>query len=122
MQLNRRHTLIPIHADNGLTRMAYALAVALIVCLNADVAVSAAQSPNVIVIVADDLGYADMSFLPQSPTDVVTPGIDRLAEMGTYFTDAYATSPICSPSRAGLITGRYQQRWGNYWYGKGAYH
>jgi arylsulfatase B len=83
------------------------------------VVASAAQRPNVIVIVADDLGYADMSFLPQSPKDVKTSGIDRLAASGTYFTDAYATSPICSPSRAGLITGRYQQRWGNYWYGRG---
>lgn len=77
------------------------------------------ELPNVVVIVADDLGYADMSFLPQSPPDVTTPGIDRLAEHGTYFSNAYATAPICSPSRAGLITGRYQQRWGNYWYGQG---
>lgn len=83
------------------------------------VVVSAAQRPNVIVIVADDLGYADMSFLPQSPRDVQTHGIDRLASSGTYFANAYATSPICSPSRTGLITGRYQQRWGNYWYGQG---
>lgn len=81
--------------------------------------VSAEQRPNVIVIVADDLGYADMSFLPQAPKDVNTAGIDRLAAAGTYFSNAYATSPICSPSRAGLITGRYQQRWGNYWYGRG---
>ena len=75
--------------------------------------------PNIIVIVADDLGYADMSFLPKSPADVKTPGIDRIAKQGTYFSNAYATSPICSPSRCGLITGRYQQRWGNYWYGQG---
>ncbi len=75
--------------------------------------------PNVIVIVADDLGYADMSFLPQAPGDIQTPSIDRLAKEGTYFGNAYSTSPICSPSRAGLITGRYQQRWGNYWYGQG---
>ena len=77
------------------------------------------SKPNIIVIVADDLGYADMSFLPQAPKDVNTPAIDRLAKAGTYFSDAYSTSPICSPSRAGLITGRYQQRWGNYWYGEG---
>ena len=75
--------------------------------------------PNVIVIVADDLGYADMSFLPQSPKDVSTPALDLLAGEGTYFSNAYSTSPICSPSRCGLITGRYQQRWGNYWYGQG---
>jgi len=80
------------------------------------------QQPNVVLIIADDLGYADMGFLPQAPADVKrfgTPGFDRLAETGTYFKNAYSTSPICSPSRAGLITGRYQQRWGNYWYGQG---
>lgn len=75
--------------------------------------------PNIIVIVADDLGYADLSFLTQSPKDVSTPALDHLVSEGTYFSNAYATSPICSPSRAGLITGRYQQRWGNYWYGQG---
>ncbi len=80
------------------------------------------KRPNLIVIVADDLGYADLSFLEQAPEDVKklqTPAIDRLAREGTYFTNAYATAPICSPSRCGLITGRYQQRWGNYWYGQG---
>jgi len=76
-----------------------------------------AEQPNVIVIVADDLGYADLSFLPQSPDDVQTPHIDQLAERGTYFSNAYATAPICNPARAGLITGRQQQRWGTYWYG-----
>lgn len=75
--------------------------------------------PNILLIVADDLGYADMSFLPNASNDVSTPNIDRLAEDGSYFSNAYSTSPICSPSRAGLITGRYQQRWGNYWYGEG---
>jgi arylsulfatase A-like enzyme len=78
-----------------------------------------AAPPNLLVIMADDLGYADMSFLPQSPPDVNTPGIDTLAATGTYFSNAYSTSPICSPSRAGFITGRYQARWGNYWYGQG---
>jgi arylsulfatase A-like enzyme len=84
--------------------------------------INAADQPNIIVIIADDLGYADMSFLPQAPGDVKrfgTPGIDRLAKTGTYFSNAYGTSPICSPSRTGLITGRYQQRWGNWWYGQG---
>jgi len=75
------------------------------------------QRPNVILMIADDLGYADMSFLSQSPDDVKTPNIDRLAEMGISFSNAYATSPICNPSRAGLITGKQQQRWGTYWYG-----
>ena len=82
----------------------------------------AQEKPNVVVIIVDDLGYADMSFLPQAPADVKrykTPGFDRLAATGTYFENAYATSPICSPSRAGILTGSYQQRWGNYWYGDG---
>jgi arylsulfatase A-like enzyme len=71
---------------------------------------------------ADDLGYADLSFLDNAPADVKkhgTPNLDRLAREGTYFSKAYATSPICSPSRTGFITGRYQTRWGNYWYGQG---
>jgi arylsulfatase A-like enzyme len=75
--------------------------------------------PNILLIIADDLGYADMSFLPFSPGDVHTPHLDQIAGQGTYFSNAYATSPICSPSRTGLITGRHQARWGNYWYGEG---
>ncbi|MCK4746811.1 MAG: sulfatase-like hydrolase/transferase, partial [Bacteroidales bacterium] len=77
------------------------------------------EKPNIILIIADDLGYADLSFLPFSPGDIHTPNLDQIAEEGTYFSNAYATSPICSPSRAGLVTGRYQERWGNYWYGEG---
>ena len=83
---------------------------------------NAQQKPNVVVIIADDLGYADLSFLAQAPDDVKkfrTPGFDKLAKTGTYFENAYSTSSICSPSRAGLITGRYQERWGNYSYSEG---
>ncbi|MCB2219075.1 MAG: sulfatase-like hydrolase/transferase [Bacteroidetes bacterium] len=72
--------------------------------------------PNVVLIVVDDLGYADIS-CSELAEDVKTPNIDKLAEAGVRFTNAYATSPICSPSRSGLITGAYQQRWGTYWYG-----
>ncbi|MFC4995278.1 sulfatase [Rubritalea tangerina] len=86
-------------------------------CLMASL--EAAPKPNIILFVIDDLGYADMSFLPFAAGDVETPGIDRIAKKGMYFSNAYATSPICSPARAGLATGRYQQRWGNNWYGRG---
>ncbi|MDZ8119330.1 sulfatase family protein [Pontiella agarivorans] len=78
--------------------------------------------PNVVVIIADDLGYADMAFLPDAPADVKhygTPGFDRLAASGTYFRNAYAAGPICSVSRAGLLTGCYPYRWGNYYFGQG---
>ena len=61
------------------------------------------DKPNILLIIADDLGYGDMSFLPFSPGDVHTPHLDQIALKGTYFSNAYATSPICSPSRTGLI-------------------
>ena len=67
--------------------------------------------PNVIVIVADDLGYGDLGF--QGGQDVPTPNIDSLAENGVRFTDGYVTGTVCSPTRAGLLTGRYQQRFGH---------
>lgn len=68
------------------------------------------RPPNVVLILADDLGYADTS-LYGSKT-IPTPYIDALAAAGVKFTDAYVTAASCSPSRAGLITGRYQQRFG----------
>lgn len=74
----------------------------------------AQPAPNIVLIVADDLGYADLSFLPYAASDAETPNIDRMAKGGAFFSNAYVTSPICSASRAGIITGRYQQRWGNY--------
>jgi arylsulfatase A-like enzyme len=76
------------------------------------------KKPNVVLIIADDQGYADLGFLGMK-SDVQTPRLDRLAKQGVYFPNSYATSPICNPSRVGLLTGRYQQRWNNYYYGGG---
>ncbi len=87
---------------------------------SSDASAAQPRKPNVVVIMADDLGYADLAHLKQAPDDVKrfgTPNLDRLAASGVSFADAYATSPICSPSRSGFITGSYQQRWGNFWYG-----
>jgi arylsulfatase A-like enzyme len=67
--------------------------------------------PNIIIILADDLGKNDISLY--DPSGVITPNINRLAGEGAVFTEAYATSSVCNPSRAGLLTGRYQQRFGN---------
>ncbi len=67
--------------------------------------------PNMVLIVADDLGYADLGC--QGATDVRTPHIDTLAREGVRFTDGYVSCPVCSPTRAGLLTGRYQQRFGH---------
>ncbi|MDO8541307.1 MAG: sulfatase-like hydrolase/transferase [Opitutaceae bacterium] len=75
------------------------------------VEVAAAAKPNVIVILADDQGYADLS-TQGVKADVKTPHIDRLAREGVRLSAGYITAPQCSPSRAGLITGRYQQRFG----------
>ncbi|WP_336644437.1 sulfatase family protein [Microbacterium sp. USHLN186] len=70
--------------------------------------------PNILLIVSDDHGYADRS--AEGTPGVRTPVLDRLAAEGATCTDAYVTAPICSPSRAGLITGQYQQRWGGLWF------
>src|SRR6266480_1876853 len=67
--------------------------------------------PNIIVILADDLGYGDVSF--NGCPDYSTPNIDSLATNGVLCTNGYVTHPFCSPSRAGLLTGRYQQRFGH---------
>ena len=71
----------------------------------------AIQRPNVVVILADDLGYADLGYT--GAKDVVTPNIDALAREGVHCTNAYVTQSVCSPSRAGLVTGRHQSRWGH---------
>ncbi|NLR93783.1 sulfatase-like hydrolase/transferase [Flammeovirga agarivorans] len=68
------------------------------------------NKPNVIVIMTDDLGYVDVGF--NGATDIPTPNIDRIAENGIRFTSGYTTYSVCGPSRAGFITGRYQQRFG----------
>lgn len=69
------------------------------------------NAPNVIFIIADDLGYGELSC--QNPgTDVPTPKIDSIARNGVRFTDGYVSAPFCAASRAGLITGRYQTRFG----------
>ena len=68
------------------------------------------QKPNVVFILADDLGYADVGCY--GATDIRTPNIDRLRAQGVKFTDFYANGPVCTPTRCGLMTGRYQQRIG----------
>ena len=74
-------------------------------------ATAANRKPNIIVILADDLGYADVG-AQGVVKDVRTPHLDRFAREGVRMTAGYITAPQCSPSRAGLLTGRYQQRFG----------
>jgi arylsulfatase A-like enzyme len=70
-----------------------------------------ARQPNVVILLADDLGYADVGF--QGCQDIPTPNIDALAKGGVRCTNGYVSCPYCSPTRAGLLTGRYQQRFGH---------
>jgi arylsulfatase A-like enzyme len=86
------------------------VAVGLICAVCCDVL--AAERPNIIYIVADDLGYADIGAQGGSK-DVKTPNIDAIATGGVRFTNGYVSCPVCSPTRAGLMTGRYQQRFGH---------
>ncbi len=71
-----------------------------------------AAKPNIVFILVDDQGYYDLGCY--GATEVKTPRIDAMAEEGTRFTDYYAAAPICSPSRAGLLTGCYPRRVGNH--------
>lgn len=71
---------------------------------------TAPARPNVILIMADDVGYADISTYEGGR--IPTPNIDSIADSGVLFTDGYASAPVCAPSRAGLMTGRYQDRFG----------
>lgn len=86
------------------------LAIALTVFLF--IPLHAARKPNILVIVADDLGYGETTvqgFTKQIPT----PNIDSIARNGIRFTNGYVSGPYCSPTRAGLVTGRYQERFGH---------
>lgn len=71
----------------------------------------AAPRPNILVIVGDDMGYADLGV--HGCKDIPTPHLDSLAQSGVRFASGYVSGPYCSPTRAGLLTGRYQTRFGH---------
>lgn len=79
-------------------------------CMQEKKKTSQKNHPNVIVIMTDDLGYVDVGF--NGSVEIPTPNIDRIAQQGVKFTNGYTPYSVCSPSRAGFITGRYQQRFG----------
>lgn len=92
---------------------------ATIAVLLAVTAAAKAAPPNVVVILTDDQGYADLSFNPHHPVEVHTPHMDALAREGLFFSQGYISGQVCSPTRAGLMLGRYQQRVGVYTAGDG---
>lgn len=71
---------------------------------------TAQKKPNIILLFSDDGGYADFGF--QGSKEMITPNLDKLASEGVTFKQGYVTDATCGPSRAGLITGKYQQRFG----------
>jgi arylsulfatase A-like enzyme len=73
--------------------------------------IAASPRPNILFIVGDDMGYADVGF--HGCKDIPTPNLDALAASGVRFTNGYVSGPYCSPTRAGLMTGRYQTRFGH---------
>ena len=83
----------------------------LLALLFAPLAVIAADKPNIILIYSDDHGWADLG-IQGSDQDIRTPHLDAMARDGVRFTRGYVTAPQCVPSRAGVLTGRYQQRFG----------
>ena len=76
-----------------------------VTCATAADEASPPSKPNIVLILCDDLGYGDLGCYGN--TVIRTPRLDRLAKQGMRFTDCYAAMPVCSPSRAALLTGRY---------------
>jgi arylsulfatase A-like enzyme len=82
-----------------------------LICLNFGLSVGFAAAPNILLIVGDDMGFADVGF--NGCRDIPTPHLDALAASGVRFPHGYVSGPYCSPTRAGLLTGRYQTRFGH---------
>jgi arylsulfatase A-like enzyme len=93
------------------TRTLACWAAALAACLAWTPSAAAPAKPNILFIVGDDMGYADVGF--HGCKDIPTPNLDALAASGVRCTSGYVSGPYCSPTRAGLLTGRYQTRFGH---------
>jgi arylsulfatase A-like enzyme len=92
--------------------MRHFLSIAVMLLLSGPLfAADAPRKPNILFIVGDDMGYADVGF--HGCKDIPTPNLDALAASGVRFTNGYVSGPYCSPTRAGLLTGRYQEKFGH---------
>ena len=105
-----KHVAISVHRFTiALIMLAFA-SLGIVGSASGDVSHRVSGKPNIILIISDDAGYADFGF--QGSTKFHTPYLDSIAERGVVFNNAYASSAVCSPSRAGLVTGRYPNRFG----------
>ena len=84
----------------------------LLILLCSSILLSAAERPNVVFILADDLGYGDIKAFGGEKSKVPTPHFDRLCKDGMKFTNAHVTDSVCVPSRTSIMTGRYAFRFG----------
>jgi len=95
----------PIEMSSGMNQLsAITIAILLLFAFAAGDCVTAAEQPNILIVMCDDLGYADVGF--NGAKDITTPSIDSLATSGTICTSAYVAHPVCGPSRAAMMTGR----------------
>ncbi|MES2694623.1 MAG: sulfatase-like hydrolase/transferase [Verrucomicrobiota bacterium] len=92
-------------------KILFLVAVACMSFVHSGLAADTARKPNILFIVGDDMGYADVGF--HGCKDIPTPHLDALAKSGVRFTNGYVSGPYCSPTRAGLMTGRYQEKFGH---------
>lgn len=100
-------------------RHALLFSLAVLLCTGSAVHAQAkTKRPNILIFLSDDVGYAEYGF--QGSKDVPTPHIDSIAKNGVRFKQGYVSGPYCSPTRAGLMTGRYQTRFGHEFNGQGA--
>jgi arylsulfatase A-like enzyme len=97
------------------------LILAFLLAIAAFVSASAANAtqPNIVVILTDDQGYANISLNPQHPKEVSTPNMDAMARDGVVFSQGYTSGHVCSPTRAGIMIGGYSQSVGVYTAGDG---
>src|SRR5262249_36547940 len=107
--LYRRILFIPLARARYFRK--FVLALVLTCCGLVSSVLAQSGQPNIVIILADDLGYGDVSF--NGCPDYATPNIDSLATNGVWCSSGYVTHSLCSPSRAALMTGRYQQRFGH---------
>ncbi|HEX4150359.1 MAG TPA: sulfatase-like hydrolase/transferase, partial [Pirellulales bacterium] len=89
----------------------FAILLAIVACGCGSALAAEASKPNILLIVGDDMGFADVGF--HGCRDIPTPNLDSLAASGVQFTNGCVSGPYCSPTRAGLMAGRYQERFGH---------